>query len=64
MSDKELKAENTAFKEWYVNNGHLKPWRIVFAAFEILSGLRFTVSYDHKLQEIWRKEGKGYERVI
>ena len=66
MSGRELKAENTAFKEWYVNGGHLKAGKWSFAVFGLSSGLRFAVMDDHKLQEmeIWRKEGKGYERVI
>jgi hypothetical protein len=64
MSDKELKAENAAFKEWYINGGHLKAGRWSFTAIEISSGLRFAVMDNRKLQEIWRKEGKGYERVV
>lgn len=63
MTEKELKIEQAAFKTWYIPrlcwNGNYR-----ITASELSSGLRFAVERDGKLIEVWRKEGKGYVKVI
>ena len=63
MTYRELKQENAAFKTWYIPR-ICKAGTYRMHATELSSGLRFAVERDNKLIEIWKKEGKKYERVL
>lgn len=69
MTEKELKIEQAAFKTWYIPrlcwNGNYRITAFELNKdFKLNNGLRFAVERDGKLIEVWRKEGKGYVKVI
>lgn len=52
------------FKNWYINNGHLKSGLHKFYIFTLSSGVRFGVERDRKLAEVWKQDGNTYSQIV